>query len=262
MFCNNCGKQLPDGSAFCDGCGAPLNAPAPQVAPAPQAPMGQPPMQGYQVPPPTGVPYPGYAPEPQQPKKKSFLKIFLGIFGAIVALGVIIGIVSSIFAVPYTKGEMQGDIYVNEWANLKYDTKDLTVDPAGLVDKVDVNQEQGLVVADEKQQNLQIVFEDLGDKKLDEKGTLENMKNKIQADYEEQFSNVETKCSEITTVTVAGEKYQTMDIEISFTFLGQEGYMVQKVYIRGIDHHAVFILVTAQSLEEVTPLMDRFSSYK
>jgi hypothetical protein len=26
MFCEKCGKQLPEGSAFCDGCGAPVNA--------------------------------------------------------------------------------------------------------------------------------------------------------------------------------------------------------------------------------------------
>lgn len=29
MFCEKCGKQLPDGSAFCDGCGAPVAASAP-----------------------------------------------------------------------------------------------------------------------------------------------------------------------------------------------------------------------------------------
>lgn len=33
MFCEKCGTQLPDGSAFCTACGAQLNA-APQAAPA------------------------------------------------------------------------------------------------------------------------------------------------------------------------------------------------------------------------------------
>ncbi len=28
MFCEKCGKQIPDGSVFCDGCGAPVAAPA------------------------------------------------------------------------------------------------------------------------------------------------------------------------------------------------------------------------------------------
>ena len=42
MFCNNCGKQLPDGSLFCDGCGSSLanNAPV-----QPQQPMYEQPQQ-------------------------------------------------------------------------------------------------------------------------------------------------------------------------------------------------------------------------
>ena len=36
MFCANCGKQIADGSAFCDQCGAPQAAPAPAAQPAPQ----------------------------------------------------------------------------------------------------------------------------------------------------------------------------------------------------------------------------------
>lgn len=36
MFCDKCGKQLPDGALFCDGCGAKLApAPAPAAEPAP-----------------------------------------------------------------------------------------------------------------------------------------------------------------------------------------------------------------------------------
>ena len=35
MFCEKCGKQLPDGSAFCDGCGAKVTQEAaPEAAPA------------------------------------------------------------------------------------------------------------------------------------------------------------------------------------------------------------------------------------
>lgn len=33
MFCPQCGKQLPDGTKFCGGCGAPLNASNPSAAP-------------------------------------------------------------------------------------------------------------------------------------------------------------------------------------------------------------------------------------
>ncbi len=49
-FCANCGKQLPDGSAFCDGCGASQGVAAPPVQPQPAMPPQQPGTQ--QVPPP------------------------------------------------------------------------------------------------------------------------------------------------------------------------------------------------------------------
>lgn len=44
MFCEKCGKQLPDGSAFCDGCGAKLTQEAAPAAPvaAPAAPAKAP----------------------------------------------------------------------------------------------------------------------------------------------------------------------------------------------------------------------------
>ncbi|MDR3312983.1 MAG: zinc ribbon domain-containing protein [Oscillospiraceae bacterium] len=38
MYCNHCGKQLPDSSKFCSGCGSPIDAdpvaPVPPVTPA------------------------------------------------------------------------------------------------------------------------------------------------------------------------------------------------------------------------------------
>lgn len=34
MFCKKCGKQLIDGTKFCDGCGAQLEEAAPQTAPS------------------------------------------------------------------------------------------------------------------------------------------------------------------------------------------------------------------------------------
>ena len=42
MFCPRCGKQLPDGVAFCDGCGLQLAAPTPAQAPSrPAKPAGE-----------------------------------------------------------------------------------------------------------------------------------------------------------------------------------------------------------------------------
>ena len=90
MFCSSCGKQIPDGSRFCEYCGNPVggNVPQPDSRPAGvpeagqippqygQAPpqysqippqYGQAPPQANQIPPQYGQVPPGY---PQPPKKK------------------------------------------------------------------------------------------------------------------------------------------------------------------------------------------------
>ena len=77
MFCINCGKQIPDESAFCQYCGSAVNAvpQAPQqqvVAPMPAAPQYMPapqPMAPQQATPQYAAPAPQaapqYAPMPQ-----------------------------------------------------------------------------------------------------------------------------------------------------------------------------------------------------
>ena len=76
MFCSSCGKQIPDGSRFCEYCGNPVggNVPQPDSRPAgvPEAGQippqyGQAPPQANQIPPQYGQVPPGY---PQPPKKK------------------------------------------------------------------------------------------------------------------------------------------------------------------------------------------------
>ena len=45
MFCEKCGSQIPDGSSFCENCGAPVSssaAPAPEAPQAPKAPPKRP----------------------------------------------------------------------------------------------------------------------------------------------------------------------------------------------------------------------------
>ena len=96
MFCPNCGKELPGDSAFCEFCGAKLEAsPKPEAQP-PVQPMRQPvqqmpyqqpvqqppyqqPMQQmpYQQPAMQGASYPQYAPYRQPKKKTSILTILL-----------------------------------------------------------------------------------------------------------------------------------------------------------------------------------------
>ena len=63
MFCPNCGKEIPDGSAFCGNCGARLDASASQPAGGPQQGGYQQsgPQQGYQQPGPQQPPRPSAA---------------------------------------------------------------------------------------------------------------------------------------------------------------------------------------------------------
>ena len=91
MFCAKCGKQIPDGSAVCPFCGAPMAAPqAPQAAPvAPQAPQAAPvaPQTGYAVPPVAPV----YAPvAPQEKKPVNKLPIIIGAIAAAAVLAIVL----------------------------------------------------------------------------------------------------------------------------------------------------------------------------
>lgn len=72
MFCQKCGKENPDNSQFCKGCGAPVNAGAtPPVPPTYQQTAAQQPVVMV-----------------QPPKKKKTGKIVLAIIGAIVVLAI------------------------------------------------------------------------------------------------------------------------------------------------------------------------------
>ena len=81
MFCAKCGKQIPDGSAVCPFCGAPMAAPqAPQAAPvAPQAPHAVPPVA------------PVYAPvAPKEKKPVNKLPIIIGAIAAAAVLAIVL----------------------------------------------------------------------------------------------------------------------------------------------------------------------------
>lgn len=74
MFCPNCGKENPDGVAFCSGCGMAFGTPAAQPVPhpvaAPAAPQPQPapqPVAAPVTPQPQPVPQSAPAAQPQQP---------------------------------------------------------------------------------------------------------------------------------------------------------------------------------------------------
>ena len=92
MFCPNCGKELPEGAAFCNGCGAPqAQAPAPAApaapvyAPAPETPAYAPAPEA-----------PAYAPVYAAPAPKQSLMDKLGKKGLAIVIGAAAAVVALI----------------------------------------------------------------------------------------------------------------------------------------------------------------------
>lgn len=93
MFCRNCGKEISEGTRFCNYCGTPqevLQEPAPQTPPVqqvpPQQPYQPPYQQGYQQPyqQPYGQPY--QQPPQPAPRKKNPLTMVIAAVVAVAAL--------------------------------------------------------------------------------------------------------------------------------------------------------------------------------
>ena len=77
MFCPNCGKENPDGSVFCGGCGMSFGNRAPQPAPQPVAAPAAAPVAAPVIPQPQPQAAPAARPEPQaQPKQPSSMLPF------------------------------------------------------------------------------------------------------------------------------------------------------------------------------------------
>jgi hypothetical protein len=74
MYCQNCGKQLPDGSRYCNECGTPVAPPAFRSPQGPQAnPAGQTPVMG--------IPVPEEATSPKSRLIATLLAFFVGRLG-------------------------------------------------------------------------------------------------------------------------------------------------------------------------------------
>lgn len=99
MFCSKCGANVPQGSTFCQNCGAPVSASAPPSTPQ-QPPAAVPPSPQYvppsQVPP---VATPAYAP-PSPPPRVDYAGFWLR-FVALIIDAVILGVVGFAITAPF-----------------------------------------------------------------------------------------------------------------------------------------------------------------
>lgn len=112
MFCSKCGANVPQGSAFCQNCGAPMSAgaqpPAPQQPPAatpPPPPQYAPPSQ---IPPVAAPAYASQAPPPRVDYAGFWLRFVAFIIDAII-LGLVGTFVTLPFMVPFgLRGVLRG----------------------------------------------------------------------------------------------------------------------------------------------------------
>ncbi len=121
MFCSNCGKEIPDGSAFCINCGAKVDAELPAQPPVQQPPVQAPVNQQpyYQQPAGQqtyGQPYGQQPPYGQPPKNKFKLKPWMYIAGgAVVLLAIILVLVFTVFS--GGMGPFKGNTTQTKFAN-------------------------------------------------------------------------------------------------------------------------------------------------
>ena len=90
MFCNKCGTQLPDGSAFCGNCGNRLAPVAPVAPVAPAAPVA------VEAPAPAPAPAPVYqqpvAPAPAPAPKKQSNAVLIAVIAVVAVAAIVIGV--------------------------------------------------------------------------------------------------------------------------------------------------------------------------
>lgn len=103
MFCERCGKEQPEGAAFCDACGAPLPTGIPPPPPPPEG--GSDAMRTII---PTGNP-------------KALVAYYLGVFSAIPCIGAplgLVGLILGILGLKYARANPGAKGKVHAWIGI------------------------------------------------------------------------------------------------------------------------------------------------
>ena len=254
----------------------PFFQPAPAYAQQPVVPQETPvadpqPVYSQQ---PAYPPQPPYAQQPAMPnfspdtnpfavpyKKKSNKGL---IFGAIaIGLVVLIVIISSLRPKEpdlYTKGELIGSVYTNEWANIKFTLPDDFYDADNSVyETVDDDAIDCALYCfrQDGAQALCITFEKLSSKSCDEDEYLNGVMN-----HTTKSSNKYIPSGNYSTVKIAGDDYRTIDYITSEDFLNDPSLTTIRLFAHKQDGYMIFIFVISNSSKEIDPLMERFESIK
>ncbi len=232
--CPNCGAQGADGMAFCQQCGTQL------------------------TPPEAVNPLPPYQPAPTEKPKKRGVKwwhFVLLALSVIILVGMIINFIEwdarNKIDMQYDRGTIQDGVYINQWANLRYEIPDGWEELSAFETAADTvfaiqNPYSG--------ENLQVVFEGVPDsvKDLTEKRYLEILQEDLRDYYAD--SDYELLFGSIYDETVAGESYKAM----TTTLEGKD--VIQKAYVRKLGSYMI-VIVAAVAEDNNTladTIIDRF----
>ena len=279
--CPNCNNTVEDGAIFCDKCGTrcavqnnnPVNYPQ-QPVNQPNS-VQQPQYNNY------GANQPQFQNSPQTPPKKKNTGMIIGIVAAVLIVLAIIGSVaqkafqdqgygdggndytpSYNFSTndsstndntnsttdnnasdvkSYNKGSMKDGWYVNEWANMRFDTNGWTLatDDMLAVFETDPKTECGLMINNPNTNvTMLICFENLNGQAVTEKEYIDILKNSFTS------NNPTAEAKDGYTTKIADKDFQTLKCSKSES---AEGYRVQGNYVYEQDGYMIVVVVEAFS---------------
>ncbi len=272
--CNNCGKQVKDEDNFCRYCGSPDLSPDSQpdysFYTQPENPAPQPYSNGY----------PPYGQEPQMPPvqpKKSKKGIIIAI-AAIVAflvlflIGFMLGKgstdINSITddsdtaaetpTIEYTKGTFDGTVYVNEWADIKFELPEgfTNADSEYYTENESETTDCGLfIISENSYGSLIIGFERLpAFPSIDEEEYLDIVTEQLVASTDVLYEIA----SPVTVKNIAGQDYYTQDCAVQNGDIN----LTQTYYMRKIGNTMMFIIATDFYGEQNDQLVETIETYK
>ena len=294
-ICPNCNAAFDDSVASCDKCGTyliPATKAQPQYQAQPQEQQSQP--QDFQPQYQTQPQY-QYQTDPQAPPKKKKTGLIIGIVVAVVVL-ILAGIGftaekifqnqgygesadnedipainedfeedyaaeednddSSTVKKPYTKGSIQGNKYINEWANISFDITGWTNGDTEIYADMEYSEyvDCGLYLTDILNNKIiMITFTKIPTLESNITETeivniiIDGLKNRI----DEQ--NVEYEVSDFYDYVIADEMYTNVYIDL------YNNSVVEDVYVRKHDGYIIQIVVTADNINTSCGIVDQIT---
>lgn len=236
--CNNCGRVDADSVLFCASCGG-QDFSYQQEGEAQSAQYN-------------------FTPTQIKGKVKAWQIILIALACIAIAAAGVLAVINLINATPYTNGKVTDNVYVNEWAELRFDLsngyKDITEDEREYYE----DESSDIGFAAEKTDSsvyIALSFQDLGSTRgySEKEGMddfLEGYSDELKTDY-----GVTPTVSEYFKYSVAGKEYTTSKVEVG-------GIFSEYHCIRFEGEYAVILSVTAVDEAAVKEALALFEHYE